>query len=161
MTRDDEMWQPEKDKKVVEVSAKKRLSTESSAKKRMSTDSFKYTPMEKGKQDEFKEIKPTPKRKSKKLSLEDAKPNDPNAKAIERLMAKNGPKYLVKWLKQSEDENTWEHKSAIPKHILKVEQIILFFKDFLTNHFFFFFQYYERDLSRLGTSPPAMDSDMF
>ena len=131
MTRDDDMWQPEEDKKVIEVSAKK-----SFAKKRLSTESFKYTPMEKGKQDEFKETKPTPKRKSKKLSLEDAKPNDPNAKVIERLMAKNGPKYLVKWLKQSEDENTWEHKSAIPKHILKVEQIILIFKDFLTNHFF-------------------------
>ena len=127
MTRDDEMWQPEKDKKVVEVSAKKRLSTESSAKKRMSTDSFKYTPMEKGKQDEFKETKPKPKRKSKKLSLEDAKPKDPNAKVIERLIAKNGPKYLVKWLKKSEDENTWEHKSAIPKNILKVEKLILIF----------------------------------
>ena len=76
--------------------------------------------MEKGKQDEFKETKPTPKRKRKKLSLEDAKPNDPNAKVIERLMAKNGPKYLVKWLKQSEDENTREHKPVIPKHMLKL-----------------------------------------
>ena len=97
MTRDDDMWEPEKDKKVNELSAKKRSSKESSAKKRLSTESFKYTPMEKGKHDELMETKPKPKRKSKKLSLEDTKPKDPNAKGIERLMAKNGPKYLVKY----------------------------------------------------------------
>ena len=126
MMRDDEEWGPEEDKKVNKVSAKKRSSTESSAKKRLSTESFKYIPVGKEKHDEFKDTKPKPKRRSKKLSLEDTKPKDPNAKGIERLIAKNGPKYLVKWLKQSEDENTWEHKSAIPKDMLKVDKISLF-----------------------------------
>ena len=129
MTRDDDVWEPEEDKKVKEVSAKKKSGTESSAKKRLSTESFKYTPMEKGQHDDFKETNPQPKRKSKKLSLEDTKPKDPNVKGIERLIAKNGPKYLVKWLKQAEDENTWEHKSAIPKQMLKVFFFLMCFLD--------------------------------
>ena len=41
-------------------------------------------------------------------------------KGTERLISKNGTKYLVKWLKQSEDENTREHKPVIPKHMLKL-----------------------------------------
>ena len=58
------------------------------------------------------------------MSLEDPapKPKDPNAKAIERLLGKNGAKYLVKWVNLSEDENTWEQKSAIPKQLLKVNK---------------------------------------
>ena len=40
--------------------------------------------------------------------------------AVESLLMKNGFKYLVKWKNCSNDENTWEHKTAIPNLVLKV-----------------------------------------
>jgi len=56
-----------------------------------------------------------------------------NGKTIEALMMKNGSKYLIKWKNVSDDENTWEHKTSIPKNVLK---------------------FYENDLARLGTPAP-------
>merc|ERR1712013_555767 len=72
------------------------------------------------------------------LPIEDfkPKPRDVTKRRIECLMARNNQKYLVKWENLPDDENTWEHKSSIPKNTLK---------------------YYESDLSLLGTSPPKLD----
>jgi len=85
---------------------------------------------------------PKQKKTKKKQSIEKAKPKpkDPKEKVIERLISKNGSKYLVKWVNLSDEENTWEQKSTIPKHLLK---------------------FYERDLSRLGSLPPKFKSDLF
>ena len=45
-------------------------------------------------------------------------------KTIELLLAKDGGKYLVKWKNFSNDENTWEHRTAIPKRILNVRNYL-------------------------------------
>eukprot|EP00090_Calanus_glacialis_P021720 TRINITY_DN33517_c0_g1_i1.p1 TRINITY_DN33517_c0_g1~~TRINITY_DN33517_c0_g1_i1.p1 ORF type:complete len:105 (+),score=22.97 TRINITY_DN33517_c0_g1_i1:39-317(+) len=73
-------------------------------------------------------------KEDKKLSEEDANSvqDDENKKTIELLLARNGWKYLVKWKNLSHDENSWEHWTDIPKQILN---------------------YYQRDLSRLGSVP--------
>ena len=46
---------------------------------------------------------------------------------IESLVKKSGSKYLVKWENYPADENTWEHKTSIPKFILKVNNKLLLF----------------------------------
>ena len=58
----------------------------------------------------------------KKMTKEDANSveNDENGKNIELLLARNGWKYLVKWKNLSNEENSWEHWTAIPKRILNV-----------------------------------------
>ena len=73
------------------------------------------------------ERNPHYKRRSKMFCPKDIKPRprDPKAKTIECLVAKNGLKYLVKWATLSEDENTWEHKANIPKHVIKVKQNLM------------------------------------
>ena len=42
-----------------------------------------------------------------------------NVYNVETLMEKKGNKYLVKWEGYSDNDNTWEPASSIPKHILK------------------------------------------
>ena len=71
------------------------------------------------------------KKKNTKLIQEDTKTlhKDTNVKTVERLLAKNGWKYLVKWANLSDDENTWEHKTAIPKHILNVRNYSYYYHD--------------------------------
>ena len=84
--------------------------------------------------------------------------NEPKAseneksKTVELLVARSGCKYLVKWENLSYADTTWEHWTTIPKHILnvKISKNILFFISSL-------FQYYQRDLSRLGSSPYFSD----
>ena len=58
----------------------------------------------------------------KKLTEKDANSteNDENEKTIELLLARNGWKYLVKWKNLPNEENSWEHWTAIPKRILNV-----------------------------------------
>ena len=91
---DDDIWEPEESDKV-------------------NTGKEKERPLKK------RERKQN--RRGKKLKLEDFKPKPQKGKTIERLTAKNGLKYLVKWTNLSDDENTWEPKSAIPKYILTVK----------------------------------------
>ena len=112
------MWEPEVKKKDNKPPVKRRDNT----KRKDSTESFTYTPKQKGTDFKVEKKVAKPQKKSKKISLEDPapKPKDPNTKAIERLLGKNGSKYLVKWVNLSEDENTWLQKSAIPKQLLKV-----------------------------------------
>ena len=138
------MWEPGEKKK-------------DNKQKNDSTDPFKYTTKMKSPQINVDKVTTEQKKKNKKLSLEvvTPKPRDPTEKMVERLIAKNGSKYLVKWINLPEDENTWEQKSTIPKHFLKVKKICIAFILFLL------FQYYERDLSRLGSLPPKLKSDLF
>ena len=138
------MWEPGEKKKDIKQ-------------KNDSTDSFKYTTKMKSPQIDVGKKTIEQKKKNKKLSLEvvTPKPKDPKEKTVERLIAKNGSKYLVKWINLPEDENTWEQKSTIPKQFLKVKDICITFILFLI------FQYYERDLSRLGSLPPKLKSDLF
>ena len=65
-------------------------------------------------------------KRRKKLTLDDFKPKPRyvTKRRIECLMARNNQKYLVKWENLLDDENTWEHKSSIPKNILKVRYYI-------------------------------------
>ena len=85
--------------------------------------------------------------------------NEPKAseneksKTVELLVARSGCKYLVKWENLSYADTTWEHWTTIPKHILNVKNtpITIFF--FISS----LFQYYQRDLSRLGSSPYFSD----
>ena len=71
----------------------------------------------------------TPKEKKKNSQLnQKAKkcvPKQNDTRTVESLLMKNNFKYLVKWANCSDDENTWEHKTAIPKMIVKVNMEIL------------------------------------
>ena len=58
----------------------------------------------------------SPVENEKSLNGEEGK----SVKTIELLLARNGWKYLVKWKNMSDEENTWEHWTAIPKRILNV-----------------------------------------
>ena len=141
---DEDMWEPGEKKK-------------DNKQKNDSAEHLKYTPQRKSSQLNVGEKTAKQKMKNKKLSLEVEKPKskDSKEKIVERLIAKNGSKYLVKWANLPEDENTWEQKSIIPKHFLKVRNI----RPTLIS--IFVFQYYERDLSRLGSLPPKLKSDLF
>jgi hypothetical protein len=60
------------------------------------------------------------------LAEEDAKSvqKEENGKTIELLLARNGWKYLVKWKNLPNEENSWEHWTAIPKKILNVRKFL-------------------------------------
>ena len=71
---------------------------------------------------------------------------------IESLVKKNGSKYLVKWENYPSDQNTWEPKTSIPKFILKVNIHFLMFSFVI----FYYFQFYEEDMTRLGSPAPNL-----
>jgi len=141
---DEDMWEPWEKRK-------------DNKHKNNSAEHLKHTPQGKSSQLDVGEKTAKQKKKNKKISLEVENPKSKDSKEniVERLIAKNGSKYLVKWVNQPEDENTWEQKSIIPKHFLKVRHIQT------TLISIFVFQYYERDLSRLGSLPPKLKSDLF
>merc|ERR550519_2342072 len=80
--------------------------------------------------------------KKQETEVSKSKKKDKNAAAkeeelyiIEKLLKKQGGKYLVKWETYTAKYNTWEPRSSIPGSILK---------------------FYEEDLSRLGKPVPSV-----
>ena len=83
-------------------------------------------------------------KRRRKLPLEDfkPKPRDVTKRRIECLMARNNQKYLVKWENLPDDENTWEHKSSIPKTMLKVRSSYLYYISVKIFPLFYYLNYY-------------------
>ena len=101
-----------------------------------------------------KEVIPKEKKKDKKCNQKSV-PTENNIKTVESLLMKNGSKYLVKWKNYSDDENTWEHKTSLPKFVLKVN----IYKVVFLLIFTFIFQFYEEDLTRLGSLAPTQKTE--
>ena len=71
------------------------------------------------------------KKLSKKDTNSDQDDENENEKTIELLLARNGWKYLVKWKNLSDEENSWEHWTDIPKRILNVRISLSSIKGFV------------------------------
>ena len=145
----DDIWKPPKKKKRRKSLEKKKSesrkhSQKTKSKKLKSNLKTKCVGLLQESQKE--EDKPLEENNEPKAS-ENVKP-----KTVELLVARSGCKYLVKWENLSYADTTWEHWTTIPKHILnvKISKNILFLISSL-------FQYYQRDLSRLGSSPYFSD----
>ena len=57
-----------------------------------------------------------------KISKKTPEQNKSNVKRFEinSIKRRKGDRFLIKWEGQSDEENTWEHRSSIPQYILKV-----------------------------------------
>ena len=77
---------------------------------------------------------------------------------IEALLEKEGSMFLVKWENYTSLWNSWEPRDGIPPFIVKVILLTIY----VCIHCVF--QYYEEDLTRLGSpapSGPEMVSKLF